>query len=102
MLRLSDGADKAPSVTIGVPDDVQLQYPFFYKPTFTVMEDGWHAFGLEREFSRMKDLSDEWRLSAVNADYSVTFSCPIDEFSANVVMVSCMTFQCYICVGISI
>ena len=55
-------------------DDVSLKYPFFYRPEFEVLENGWDAYQPEREFSRIKEISDDWRLSYVNKDFSVSSS----------------------------
>ncbi|KAL8589142.1 Myotubularin-related protein 9 [Nucella lapillus] len=54
-------------------DDISLKYPFFYRPLFEVLENGWEAFQPEREFGRFKEISDDWRLSYVNSGFSV---CP--------------------------
>lgn len=53
--------------------NVNLSYPFFYRPLFDIMEDGWHAFSPEAEFGRLKGVSEEWRVSHVNRNYSL---CP--------------------------
>ena len=52
-------------------DDLQHLYPFFYRPMFEVVEDGWQAFTPEAELSRMKHCSDKWRLTHVNKNYQV-------------------------------
>ncbi|CAI9739300.1 Hypothetical predicted protein [Octopus vulgaris] len=57
-------------------DDVALMYPFFYRPLFDVLEDGWQAFLPQEEFNRFKECSDEWRLSYINKDYEVCPSYP--------------------------
>lgn len=31
-------------------DSITLMYPFFYRPMFEVIEDGWHSFLPEQEF----------------------------------------------------
>jgi myotubularin-related protein 9 len=47
-------------------------YPFFYRPMYTIMEDGWTAFQLETEFAKLVGgKSDEWRISTVNKDFEV-------------------------------
>ncbi|KAB0798251.1 hypothetical protein PPYR_09244 [Photinus pyralis] len=53
-------------------DNPTLMYPFFYRPMYTILEDGHNLFKPELEFSKLI-ASDEWRLSTVNKDYSV---CP--------------------------
>uniref|UniRef100_A0A1L8DYY4 Putative phosphatidylinositol 3-phosphate 3-phosphatase myotubularin mtm1 n=1 Tax=Nyssomyia neivai TaxID=330878 RepID=A0A1L8DYY4_9DIPT len=53
-------------------DSVDLLYAFFYRPMFSILEDGYEMFRPEVEFSKLL-ASDEWRLSVVNRDFSV---CP--------------------------
>lgn len=53
-------------------DEVTLKYPFFYRPSFVVLEDGWQAFKLESEWRRYKDCAEEWRITIVNKDYKVS------------------------------
>ena len=38
---------------------------------FDILEDGWTAFPIEAEFSRLKSMSDDWRLSHVNKNFAV-------------------------------
>lgn len=52
--------------------DTHNLYPFFYRPMYSILEDGYTIFGPEIEFSKLL-ATDEWRLSTVNKDYSV---CP--------------------------
>ena len=52
-------------------DNVTLSYPFFYRPLFDILEEGWQAFLPENEFSCLKSQNDEWRLSTVNKNYEV-------------------------------
>jgi len=54
-------------------DDPRLMYPFFYRAMFDIVEDGWDAFQLENEFSKIKMYSDDWRISYVNKDFAVSF-----------------------------
>ena len=54
-------------------DDISLKYPFFHHPLFEVLENGWDAFQPEREFGRFKEISEDWRLSYINKDFSVSF-----------------------------
>jgi len=54
-------------------DDPSLLYPFFYRSSFTIVEDGWTAFSTEAEFSQLVIKSDEWRISHVNKAYAVRF-----------------------------
>uniref|UniRef100_A0A8C0H827 Myotubularin-related protein 9 n=1 Tax=Chelonoidis abingdonii TaxID=106734 RepID=A0A8C0H827_CHEAB len=57
-------------------DSVTLMYPFFYRPMFEVVEDGWHSFLPEREFELLSSVTNEWRLSYVNKEFSVCPSYP--------------------------
>lgn len=51
----------------------QYLYPFFYRPMYSILEDGYTMFRGELEFSKLL-ASDEWRFSSVNKDYSVCSS----------------------------
>ncbi|NXH10381.1 MTMR9 protein, partial [Bucco capensis] len=57
-------------------DSVTLMYPFFYRPMFEVLEDGWRAFLPDQEFELLTALTDEWRLSSINKEFSVCPSYP--------------------------
>ncbi|XP_014113141.1 PREDICTED: myotubularin-related protein 9 isoform X2 [Pseudopodoces humilis] len=57
-------------------DSVTLMYPFFYRPMFEVLEDGWSSFLLEQEFEHLSSVTNEWRLSYVNKEFSVCPSYP--------------------------
>ncbi|XP_060610633.1 myotubularin-related protein 9 [Anolis sagrei] len=57
-------------------DSITLMYPFFYRPMFEVVEDGWHSFLPEREFELLSSVTNEWRLSYINKDFSVCSSYP--------------------------
>ena len=59
-------------------DDITLKYPFYYRPTFEILEDGWQAFRPESEKNRYKELMEDWRVSHANRDYKVG-----DRFSLN-------------------
>ncbi|CAJ0566552.1 unnamed protein product, partial [Mesorhabditis spiculigera] len=49
-----------------------LDYPFFYRAPFTVLDDGWNAFDVETEFSRISLCAPElYRISEVNKDFKV-------------------------------
>ncbi|XP_037502989.2 myotubularin-related protein 9, partial [Rhipicephalus sanguineus] len=54
-------------------DNPKWFHPFFYNPSFVIMEDGWSAFTTEQDFAKIKLVSDDWRISSVNHDFSV---CP--------------------------
>lgn len=54
-----------------------LLYPFFYRPAFDIVEDGWCIFDLESEYNRLVlSLTDTWRISTVNAKFDVCPSYP--------------------------
>ncbi|XP_025916892.1 myotubularin-related protein 9 isoform X1 [Apteryx rowi] len=57
-------------------DSVTLMYPFFYRPMFEVVEDGWRSFLPEQEFELLSSVTDEWRLSCINKEFSVCPSYP--------------------------
>lgn len=48
----------------------QFLYPYFYRPMYAILEDGYTMFRQELEFGKLL-ASDEWRLTAVNKDFSV-------------------------------
>ncbi|XP_014244301.1 myotubularin-related protein 9 [Cimex lectularius] len=52
-----------------------LKYPFFFRPMYKILEDGWTAFIPEVEFTKILK-HDEWRITTVNSDYSVCPSYP--------------------------
>ncbi|XP_014664528.1 PREDICTED: myotubularin-related protein 9-like [Priapulus caudatus] len=56
-------------------EDVSLWYPFYFRPRqFDIMEDGWQAFQVDSELTRLISHADHsWRISSVNKDFSV---CP--------------------------
>ncbi|NXR15879.1 MTMR9 protein, partial [Semnornis frantzii] len=57
-------------------DSVTLMYPFFYRPMFEIVEDGWRSFLPDQEFELLTSLTDEWRLSCINKEFSVCPSYP--------------------------
>ncbi|NXG16891.1 MTMR9 protein, partial [Grallaria varia] len=57
-------------------DSVTLMYPFFYRPMFELVEDGWRSFLPDKEFELLSSVTDEWRLSCINRDFSVCPSYP--------------------------
>ncbi|XP_009078783.1 PREDICTED: myotubularin-related protein 9 [Acanthisitta chloris] len=57
-------------------DSVTLMYPFFYRPMFDVLEDGWRSFLPDQEFELLSSMTDEWRLSCINKEFSVCPSYP--------------------------
>uniref|UniRef100_A0A914WJT4 Myotubularin phosphatase domain-containing protein n=1 Tax=Plectus sambesii TaxID=2011161 RepID=A0A914WJT4_9BILA len=75
--KLDDCEAVARSIeTLSNLNDVRLEYPFFYRCSFTVLDDGWTAFDAEQEFARLQVRSDAWRLSFVNKDFRVCPSYP--------------------------
>jgi hypothetical protein len=54
-------------------EDITLTYPFFYRPMYNMLEDGWSAFRPESEFSKLlvPGSNEEWRISYVNKDFMV-------------------------------
>lgn len=48
----------------------QYLYPFFYRPMYTILEDGYTIFRLESEFAKLL-ATDEWRITHINRDFSV-------------------------------
>lgn len=50
----------------------QYLYPFFYRPMYTILEDGYTMFRCEMEFAKLL-ATDEWRVTHINRDFSV---CP--------------------------
>ncbi|XP_010169026.1 myotubularin-related protein 9 [Antrostomus carolinensis] len=57
-------------------DSVTLMYPFFYRPMFDIVEDGWRSFLPDQEFELLTSVTDEWRLSCINKEFSVCPSYP--------------------------
>jgi hypothetical protein len=53
---------------------VTFLFPFCFPRDFEVIQDGWTAFSVESEFSRLQAISDEWRISDVNANFAVFIS----------------------------
>lgn len=48
------------------------EYAFFYRPMYSILEDGFTMFSIETEFSKL--LTTDWRLSTVNKDFAVCSS----------------------------
>lgn len=61
-------------------DDARLLYPFFYRPMYTILEDGHTLFKPEVEFAKLI-ASEEWRISNVNKNYEI---CP--TYSSSIVV----------------
>ncbi|KAJ8870865.1 hypothetical protein PR048_027166 [Dryococelus australis] len=52
-------------------DDVTRMYPFFYRPMYPILEDGWTAFRPETEYAHLiNSQGEEWRISYINRDFS--------------------------------
>ncbi|KAM6272002.1 LOW QUALITY PROTEIN: myotubularin-related protein 9 [Spheniscus humboldti] len=62
--------------TLSTLDSVTLMYPFFYRPMFEIVEDGWRSFLPDQEFELLSSVTDEWRLSCINKEFSVCPSYP--------------------------
>lgn len=48
----------------------ELSYPFFYRPMYNILEDGYTLFRPETEFAKLL-AADEWRISHINKTFSV-------------------------------
>lgn len=46
-------------------------YPFYYRPTNSIIEDGWTAYRPEAEFTKLT-LGEEWRITHINQNFDVT------------------------------
>lgn len=57
-------------------DDSRLFYPFYYRPMFDIIEDGWQTFALEREYQKMLQATDDWRISNANANFKLCSTYP--------------------------
>lgn len=57
-------------------DDSRLLYPFYYRPMFDILEDGWQTFELEREHQKILQSTDEWRVSHANKGYRLCSTYP--------------------------
>ncbi|PAV69151.1 hypothetical protein WR25_20585 [Diploscapter pachys] len=64
--------DKISNITSCMHD-----YPFYYRVSFTVLDDGWTAFDVEQEFARLALFGcDSFRLSTINEDFKTCPSYP--------------------------
>lgn len=52
--------------------DIRSTYPFFYRPNFNILEDGYSIFSTELEYAKLL-AGDDWRITLVNQNYTV---CP--------------------------
>ena len=48
----------------------QYLYPYFYRPMYAILEDGYTMFRNELEFGKLL-ATDEWRLTHVNNNFAV-------------------------------
>ncbi|KAJ3633793.1 hypothetical protein MTP99_010718 [Tenebrio molitor] len=55
-------------------------YPFFYRPMYNILEDGYTLFKLEIEYAKLL-ASEEWRISHINKNYTV---CP--SYSSSIIV----------------
>jgi len=56
--------------------DPRLMYPFYYCRNFNIIEDGWQTFELEREYMKILQSTDDWRISSANKDYKLCSTYP--------------------------
>lgn len=54
--------------------NLEFEYPFYHPQTFEILDDGWTAFDIQQQFAALMLLSDRWRISAVNKNFSVSYS----------------------------
>ncbi|XP_064158636.1 myotubularin-related protein 9 isoform X1 [Anguilla rostrata] len=57
-------------------ETVTEMYPFFHRPHSLSLQGRWGLSSPEEDFARIQPLTDRWRLSQVNGDYSVCPSYP--------------------------
>lgn len=55
--------------------DTQWLYPFFYRPMYSILEDGYQIFVPEVEYGRLL-ATGQWRLTKVNEKYKVCATYP--------------------------
>lgn len=51
----------------------QYLYPYFYRPMYTILEDGYTMFRNELEYGKLL-ATDEWRITQANREYNVCTS----------------------------
>ena len=66
-LQLSSSIEELSNI-----ENINLSLPFYYKPSFDVLENGWHAYLPDTECSRLRMNAEEWRLCTINKDYAIT------------------------------
>lgn len=57
-------------------DDARLFYPFYHRPMFDIIEDGWQTFELEREYQKILQSTEDWRVSHANKGYALCSTYP--------------------------
>lgn len=57
-------------------DDPRLMYPFYYCRNFDIIEDGWQTFELDREYRKLLQVADDWRVSNANKDFKLCSTYP--------------------------
>lgn len=57
-------------------NNILLMYPFYYRPTNSIIEDGWTAYRPEAEFTKLT-LGEEWRITHINQHFDIcpTYPC---------------------------
>lgn len=75
-VKLTDSLDALIAYNDGLTCDVTYLYPFCFVRDFEIIQDGWTIFSVEEEFSRLKTISDEWRISDVNRNFAICRSYP--------------------------
>ncbi|CAF0826454.1 unnamed protein product [Adineta steineri] len=75
-IKLAESLDALITYTDGLNCDVTFLFPFCFPRDFEVIQDGWTAFSVESEFSRLQAISDEWRISDVNKNFAICETYP--------------------------
>lgn len=79
-------------------EDKRLFYPFFYQPNFEIIEDGWQTFTLDREYRKMLQLTDKWRISNANKDFQLCLTYPesviVPKFVDDESLIKIAQFRC--------
>ncbi|CAF1533988.1 unnamed protein product [Adineta ricciae] len=75
-IKLAESLDALIANTDGLTCDVTFLFPFCFSRDFDVIQDGWTAFSVESEYSRLQAISDEWRISDVNKDFAICETYP--------------------------
>ncbi|XP_067389900.1 myotubularin-related protein 9-like isoform X2 [Emydura macquarii macquarii] len=57
-------------------DSVMMMYPFFYRPQSMKLKDGWQLYPLQDYYQQIASETAAWRLSRVNADFTICPSYP--------------------------